>query len=494
MKVLFACTELYPLLKTGGLADVATALPTALIAEGVDVRRLLPAFAELEAGVDLRGPALPLAGPGGPAVLHELQPPPRLLPGRLVATGESVYLLDAPALFHRPGGPYLDPNRVEWTDNADRFALLSWAAAWLAQGGDPAWQPDLLHAHDWHTGLAPLYLTLSGARPAAPTVSTVHNLAYQGLLPLHTGARLGLPPSVLQVSGIEFHGQLSFMKAGLQFAQAITTVSPRYAQEIMTPEQGCGLDGVLRAHQGQLCGILNGVDYAVWNPATDPRIAHRYDATHLAGKARNKRALQQQFGLVPRAEALVCGVVSRLSEQKGLHLLPDVLDDLVARGGQLVVQGTGDAALVQALQAAAVRHPGQVGLHLAYDEPTAHCIVAGADVLLVPSRYEPCGLTQLYAMGYGTLPLVHAVGGLADTVTDASLENLDDGSASGFVFHEFSSAALARALRRAFALQRRPADWAAAQRHAMALRFDWQHAAQAYRSLFATLMHQAPAT
>ncbi|WP_291012488.1 glycogen synthase GlgA [Hydrogenophaga sp.] len=493
MKVLFACTELYPLLKTGGLADVATALPTALQAEGNEVRRLLPAFAALQAGVEIKGPALALSGQGGPALLGEMQPAPRLLLGRLVSTGEPLYLLDAPALFHRPGGPYLDPDGREWADNAERFALLSWAAAWLALGGDPAWQPDVLHAHDWHTGLAPLYLHLSHAQPCPPTVFTVHNLAYQGLFPLKAGLHLGLPPSVLQVTGAEFHGQLSFMKAGLQYAQAITTVSPRYAVEITTPEQGCGLDGVLRAHQGQLHGILNGVDYAVWNPATDPRIEHRYDASHLAGKALNKQALQRQFGLTARSDALVFGVVSRLSEQKGLHLLHEVLDELVAQGGQLVVQGTGDPGLVDALQQAAARHPGEVGLHLVYDEPTAHRIVAGSDVLLVPSRYEPCGLTQLYAMGYGTLPLVHAVGGLADTVTDASLENLDDGTASGFMFDEFTSAAMARAVRRAFALHRRPTDWTAAQRNAMALRFDWQHAAQAYQSLFSTLIPRAPA-
>jgi starch synthase len=491
VKVLFACTELYPLLKTGGLADVATALPTALQTEGHDVRRLLPAFAALQAGIEIDGPALTLTGPDGPALLGELQPAPRLLRGRLIATNEPLYLLDAPTLFHRPGGPYLDPDGREWADNAERFALLSWAAAWLAAGGDPAWQPDVLHAHDWHTGLAPLYLALSGAQPRPPSVFTVHNLAYQGLFPLQIAPRLGLPPSVLQITGAEFHGQLSFMKAGLQYAQAITTVSPRYAVEITTPEQGCGLDGVLRARQGQLHGILNGVDYAVWNPATDPRIEQRYDASHLEGKARNKSALQQQFGLRARSDALVFGVVSRLSEQKGLHLLPEVLDELVQLGGQLVVQGTGDPGLVEALQQAADRHPGQVGLHFVYDEPTAHRIVAGSDVLLVPSRYEPCGLTQLYAMGYGTLPLVHAVGGLADTVTDTSLENLDDGSASGFVFHGFNSAAMARAVRRAFALHRRPADWTAVQRNAMALRFDWQHAAQAYHSLFSTLIPPA---
>jgi starch synthase len=494
VKVLFACTELYPLLKTGGLADVAAALPAALQAEGCEVRRLLPAFTALQAGVEPAGPPLPLSGPGGPALLGELRPTPRLLPGRLAATGELLYLLDAPVLFHRPGNPYLDADGLEWPDNAERFALLSWAAAWLAGGGDPSWQPDLLHAHDWHTGLAPLYMQLSQAPARPPAVFTVHNLAYQGLFSMQAAARLGLPPSVLQMNGVEFHGQLSFMKAGLQYAHAITTVSPGYAREITTPEQGCGLDGVLRARQAQLFGILNGVDYGVWNPATDPFIGQRYDTPGLAGKAHNKQALQQLFDLQPSPNALVFGVVSRLSEQKGLHLLPEVLDELVRRGGQLVVQGTGDAALVTTLQQAAERHPGQVGLRLAYDEPMAHRIIAGSDVLLMPSRYEPCGLTQLYAMRYGTLPLVHAVGGLADTVTDCSLENIDDGSATGMVFNDFTGESLLDALRRAFALHRRRVDWANVQRNAMTLRFDWKHAAQAYRALFSRLTSSLAAT
>lgn len=490
MKVLYACTELFPLLKTGGLADVAAALPAALRAERCDVRLLLPAFPALQAVFEPTEADRILAGPDGPALLRELQTPPRIQCGRLTTTGETVYLLDAPDQFHRPGGPYLDEAGHEWPDNAERFALLGWAAAWLSLGADPSWRPDVLHLHDWHTALAPLYMQLSRTGTRPPAVFTVHNLAYQGLFPLAAAPRLGLPPAVLQMHGVEFHGRLSFMKAGLQYADAITTVSPRYATEITTPEQGCGLDGVLRARKEHLHGILNGVDYAIWNPATDTLIEQRYDVRNLSAKAGNRLALQRLCGLEASPDALVFGVVSRLSEQKGLHLLPDVLEEMLGQGGQLVVQGTGDPALEQLLQQAAARHPGRVSLRLAYDEAMAHRIIAGSDVLLMPSRYEPCGLTQLYALRYGTLPLVHAVGGLADTVTDCALENLDDGSATGMCFDEFSPAGLRRALRRAFALRRRQADWRKAQRNAMALRFDWQQAARAYHALFSRLTNR----
>jgi starch synthase len=274
------------------------------------------------------------------------------------------------------------------------------------------------------------------------------------------------------------------MKAGLQFSDALTTVSPRYAREITTPEQGCGLDGVLRHRSDRLSGILNGVDYSVWNPASDPLVETPYEYNRMAGKAGAKRALQRLLGLEQRADALLFGAVSRLSDQKGFHLVPAVLDDLVARGGQLVVLGSGDPGIEAALREAAARHPGQAALRVGYDETLAHGIMAGADLLLVPSRFEPCGLTQMYALRYGALPLVHGVGGLADTVTDSTPATLEDGSASGFVFHAFNADALRHAMQRAFALHRRPADWARAQRHAMQLRFDWKVAAQAYCGLY----------
>ena len=489
MNILYVCTEIYPLLKTGGLADVGAALPAALRAAGCEVRILLPAFASIAAGVCADGPALALPDVGGPDVLRTLAQAPVLVPGHVIASGQPVYLLDAPALYRREGGPYQDADAQEWSDNAARFALLGWAAAALGYGADPQWQPDVVHAHDWHAALAPLYLKLlAGDRPAKPSVFTVHNLAYQGLFPANSCAELGLPASLFKVDALEYHGLLSFMKAGLQFADAITTVSPRYAQEITTPEQGCGLDGVLRERQERLSGILNGVDYELWNPSTDPLLTAHFDVARMSGKARVKRALQRLMGLEERADALLFVAVSRLSEQKGLHLLPAILPELIERGGQLVILGNGDAAIELSLREALAGHPGQAALQIGYDEALAHRIIAGADVILVPSRFEPCGLTQLYGLRYGALPLVHAVGGLADTVTDCSLEAMDDGSASGFVFHEFSADALRGAMRRAFALRRRPADWRAVQRRAMQQRFDWQAPALAYCALYQQLL------
>jgi starch synthase len=483
MKVLYACAELFPLLKTGGLADVSAALPPALLAEGCDVRLVMPAFPAIVEGTGRRKTvaALP-AGPAAPAA--------NIVRGQLKGSGLTVYLVDAPALFQRPGNPYLDASGREWPDSAQRFAVLGWAAACLGFGLDPGWAPDVVHGHDWHTGLAPAYVRAQAqARKAAgpATVFTIHNLAYQGVFGPATYGSLGLPPAMFGIDGVEFHGQVSFMKAGLQFSDRITTVSPTYAREILSPEQGWGLDGVLRARESVLSGILNGVDYGVWSPAADVLLAEPYDHDRLAGKAVAKAQLQQRLGLEAAPQALVFGVVSRLTEQKGLHLVPQVLDDLVARGGQLAVLGAGDAAIEQAFRAAAARHPGRVAMHVGYDEPLAHTVVAGSDVILVPSLFEPCGLTQLYGLRYGTLPLVRGVGGLADTVTDSSLENLHDGSATGMVFNDFTAAGLHAAVRRTFALRARPTDWAAVQQRGMQQRFDWRVAAQAYLRLYREL-------
>lgn len=493
-KVLYVCSEVYPLLKTGGLADVSAGLPPALAAEGADVRLLLPAFPSVVAGVTPEGP--PLRVPAGDSTGLPLGlgprpgtaqgPNPWLQRGHITSTGLSVWLLHAPGLYERAGNPYLDEAGRPWPDAAEQFAWLGWAAALLGTGLDRDWRPDVVHAHDWHAGLALAYLRqlgLGNAKKPA-TVFTIHNLAYQGVFPAAVRERLGLPDALFLLNGLEYHGQVSFMKAGLKYSDAITTVSPTYAREITGHEQGCGLDGVLRKRHAVLHGILNGVDDAVWNPAHDPQVVPGYDAEHLDGKAQAKARLQKQMKLKPLKSALLFCVVSRLTEQKGLHLLPGVVDELVRRGGQLVVLGTGDAAIVAALQACADRHPGQVALHIGYDEALSHGVIAGSDVILVPSRYEPCGLTQLYGLRYGTLPLVRAVGGLADTVTDCSLENLDDGSASGFVFRDLDETSLLAALRRAFALHRRQADWRAVQRHAMGLRFDWARAAQAYLQVY----------
>jgi len=504
LNVLQVCAEVYPLLKTGGLADVCAALPPALAAQGADVRLLLPAFPALVAGVTPRGPALPLPPGGsmglpaglGPVAASAQGAAPWLQAGHLNGSALPVWLLHAPGLYGQEGNPYVDAQGQPWGNSAERFAWLGWAAALLGSGLCPTWHPDVVHAHDWHTGLAPAYLNKlrKHGRPTAASVFTIHNLAYQGVFDPEVRTALGLPDSLFHMQGLEYHGQVSFMKAGLKYSQAITTVSPTYAREITGHEQGCGLDGVLRKRQAQLHGILNGVDNTVWNPAADPVVQPGFDATDLGGKAQAKARLQQRMGLKVKAKALVFTVVSRLTEQKGLHLLPAVIDELVQRGGQLAVLGTGDAGIEAALHQAQNRHPGQVALHIGYDEALAHTLIAGADVIMVPSRYEPCGLTQLYGLRYGTLPLVRAVGGLADTVVDCSLEHLDDGSASGFVFQHLDVTGLQAALRRAFALYRRPADWRAVQRHAMGLRFDWDRAATAYQHVYRQALadHRTP--
>jgi len=478
MRVLQVCAEIFPLLKTGGLADVAGALPAALSAAGADARVLLPGFAPILAG--LQNPALVAELPARGEV-----PAARLLHGELPACGTRGYVIDAPGLYLREGGPYADARQQPFGDNHLRFARLGWAAAELAAGIDPLWRAELVHAHDWHAGLAPACIKALSA-PAA-TVYTVHNLAYQGSFDAGQFSQLGLPAAFFQPEGLEFYGQINFMKAGLYFADRLSTVSPTYAREIQGPEQGMGLDGLLRARAGVLHGILNGVDAAVWHPSQDALIEAPYDAKKLAGKARCKAALQTRLGLAEDATAPLFVVVSRLAEQKGLPLVLQALPGLVARGGQFALLGSGDPGMEAAFKALAQAHPQAVAVRIGYDEPFAHQLVAGGDVIMVPSRFEPCGLTQLYGLAYGTLPLVRRVGGQADTVVDSSLETMDAGDATGFVFDDFTDAGLDAALRRAFALFRRKADWKAVQRQAMAQRHDWAVAAQAYLGVY----HQA---
>ncbi len=501
MHVLYVCTEVFPLLKTGGLADVSAALPHALHQEGAQVTLLLPGFPALQAGFDATGPAVRLPVRGNPALPTGLGPhwadaatTPTLQAGLLRDSGQPTLLLTAPALFGREGNPYLDPQGQPWPDNPLRFAWLGWAAALVGAGlvpGLPGMDapPDVVHGHDWHAGLAMAYLQqLKGRAPHTPaSVFTVHNLAYQGLCGPEWLGPLGLPPSVFGLQGLEFFGQVSFMKAGLQFADALTTVSPGYAREITEPDQGCGLDGLLRHRQDRLHGILNGVDDRVWNPEHDALAPHTFSASDLGGKTHAKAALQTELALQVAPSAPLLVVVSRLTEQKGLHLLPEVVDDWVHQGGQLAVLGTGDATIENALAQCAQRHPHQVALRLGYHEALAHRLMAGGDAIAVPSRFEPCGLTQLYGLRYGTLPVVRAVGGLADTVTDCRLEAIDDGSATGIVFHDFSALGLRTALQRTLALYRRPADWAKVQQNAMAQRFGWRDAARAYLRLYQSL-------
>ncbi|MBC7514303.1 MAG: glycogen synthase GlgA [Herminiimonas sp.] len=472
MLVLHVCAEVFPLLKTGGLADVTAALPPALIARGCDVRLLLPGFPAICDGVVQRRLVVTLPECFGASVV-------RLTLGRL-PSGVQAYVIEAPELYDRPGNPYADANNHAYGDNHRRFALLGWVAAQLAKGLDPTWKAQVVHAHDWHAGLAAAYMKAdanSQGRKLAASVITVHNLAYQGVFGYDTFHELGLPDTFFGIDGIEFHGQVSFLKAGLFYADRITTVSPTYAQEIQQPEQGCGLDGLLRTRAADLVGILNGVDAAIWSPARDAIIATQYDADTLEGKALCRTALQTETGLALQDAAPVFGVVSRLTDQKGLQLVIAKMETILALGGQLVLLGTGDAALEAAFVALAAAHPTAVSVEIGFDEAKAHRIVAGCDVILVPSHFEPCGLTQLYGLAYGTLPLVRHVGGLADSVVDCTAQNLAAATATGFVFDAFTPAAFADAVRRAFALFERRNDWGRVQQQAMQQCFGWDAAA-----------------
>jgi starch synthase len=486
MRVLQVAAEIFPQVKTGGLADVMGALPQALAAAGADVRLLLPGLPPILDALNAPQAVCEVGPQFGAARV-------RLVRGRLPQSRVNTYVVDAPYLYRRGGGPYLSADSNEWPDNLQRFALLGWVGAHLAAGElDPLWVPEIVQAHDWHAGLTCAYMH-AHAPTTAQSVFTVHNLAYQGLFPQHDFALLGLPHRYLSAQALEFHGQMSFMKAGLNFARHITTVSPSYAREIATPEFGHGLDGVIRARAGEVSGVLNGVDRKIWDPVQDAALPARYDAERMAGKGACKTELQRSLGLELRADVPLFAVVSRLSEQKGLDLLLGAMPALLEQGAQLVLQGTGDARLEHAYRELAQRWPARVGVRIGYDEAQAHRITAGADVMLVPSRFEPCGLTQLYGLRYGSLPLVRRVGGLADTVVDATDEALEAGTATGFAFDAAHSAALEQAMRRALELFRQPQRWQRVQRQAMAQEFSWDGAAQHYLALYQRLLSGLPA-
>ena len=488
MRILQLSAEIFPLLKTGGLADVAGALPAALHAQGVETRVLLPGFPAILGALQHRAAVDHFRTPWGEQGLVLYGELPAI---RVGGQPLRAYVLDAPDLFDRPGNPYLDDKGRPYADNLRRFAALGWAAAHLGTDLDRHWRPDLVHGHDWHAGLAMAALHWQHRRhglPRVPTVFTVHNLAYQGLFERREFADLGLPPEAFDIEGLEFYGQVSFMKAGLYYADRITTVSPTYAREIQTADQGCGLDGLLRTRQHRLSGILNGVDAAVWSPATDALLPARYDAADLGGKAACKAAFQAQVGLDVEAGAPLFTVVSRLTEQKGLHLVEAGIETLVAAGAQLFVQGTGEPGLEEAFTRASARWPGRVATFLGYDEALAHRVFAAGDVTLVPSRFEPCGLTQMYGLTYGCVPLVRGVGGLADTVVDADLATLEDGTATGVVFHDFSAGGFVHAVRCALALYRRPQDWARVQQRGMGQVLGWEKAAGEYVGVYRGLL------
>lgn len=480
MRILHVASEIFPLIKTGGLADVLGSLPPALARRGLDVRVLLPGFPAVLDGVANLRPVTRIGPVFGAATVT-------LCTGRLPDSKLPAYVIDAPFLFRREGNPYTDPDGHDWNDNHRRFGLLGWTAAHLASGElDADWVPDVVHAHDWHAGLTPVYIMQNpGLR--MPTVFTVHNLAFRGIFPMDSHYDLDLPTRRLNPRGLEFNGNICFMKAGLIYSNRITTVSPSYAREICTPEFGCGLDGVMRERTGDLSGILNGVDYAVWNPG-DAKIAKPYSIDDLSGKAVCKRALQMEFGLSVEARGPLFAVVSRLTSQKGMDLLLAALPELLQEEAQLLVLGTGDGDLEAGFRYAASANPDNVAVCIGYDESMSHRFMAGADILLVPSRFEPCGLTQLYALRYGTLPLVRRVGGLADTVVDVNDDNLAQDKATGFVFGEASRHTLGTRIREACRFYREDeSGWTKVQRRAMQQDFSWDDSAANYEELYRSL-------
>lgn len=481
MQILFPVSELYPYVKTGGLADVAEALPKALTALGHDPRLLIPAYPAVKAAItsvravfddaDLFG--------GGPA---------RLWLAALEGLPMPAYLLDSDGLFERPGGPYQRPGGGDWPDNPRRFAALSWAAARIGWDGADGWRPDVIHGHDWQTGLMPAYLAAfqrsDPHRRRPGTVLTIHNLAYQGQFAPSVFGELGLPADFAGLYGVEYYGGVGFLKAGLLMADRVTTVSPTYADEIRRPETGFGLDGLLRGRRGRVSGIVNGVDTSVWNPADDPFLPARYDATDLAGKAVCKAQLQAEMDLTPDAHAPLFGAVARLTYHKGLDLLLGATAGLVAGGGQLVLLGSGEPALEAGFRDLAAAYPGRVAVRIGYDEGLSHRIQAGADSILVPSRSEPCGLTQLYALRYGSPPLVRRTGGLADTVVNAEPWAVAEGVATGFQFDDATPGALAGTLAWAMERYRDGVTWPRLQATGMAIDVGWGASAEAYLTLY----------
>jgi starch synthase len=466
---------LFPWVKTGGLGDVMAALPPALNAVGVEARLLVPGFTALLDAL----PATDVARLHTPFAAERV----RLSLARLPENGQPVYLIDHPAFYDRPGGPYSAPDGGEWGDNFRRFALLGWIAAAIGQGADPNWQPQIVHGHDWHAGLAPTYLKAAGSPTAS--IFTVHNLAYQGFYGADVFGQLALPLHFFSINGVEYFGGLSFMKAGLFYADRITTVSPTYAQEIQTAGFGMNLDGLLRTRSSVLSGILNGVDAQIWSPETDKTLPRPYGLNDaVAGKAAAKAELQRLFGLDPTPDAPLFGAVTRLTWQKGFDLLLEALPGMVGLGGQLVLLGTGEGNIERGFGAAAASNPGRVGAMIGFDEALSHLIIAGSDVMLVPSRFEPCGLTQLYALRYGALPLVRRTGGLADTVVDSNAMTLADGTATGFAFEDGFADALFHAVQRAVSLYPEKASWQRVMRQAMTRDFSWAAAAREYAALY----------
>jgi len=476
MRILHVASECFPFVKVGGLGDVMGALPQALRAQGADVRILLPGFPGVMQGIEFKGEAFSIYGTPGVGEATVMK-------GRTPA-GVPVYVVDVPALYDHPGNPY-----AERGDSHFKAAALSWVAAQMGIHGDNAgWQPQVVHAHDWQAGLTPMYLAVANV-PCAASVISIHNLAYQGIYPEGLRWDLRVPPEAFHMNGAEYHGFINFLKAGIAYANRVSTVSPTYGWEIQTPENGCALDGLLRQRSQDLRGILNGVDYEHWSPSKSPFIEDHFSTELPAGKRICKNKLQQEMGLDEAAGAPLFGLVSRLAPQKGLDMMLDNVDYMLSLGAQFVLLGTGDHALEAAFADRAASRPWQMAARIGYDEGLAHRIIAGSDVLLVPSRQEPCGLTQMYALKFGTLPLVRRTGGLADTVVDATPEAVEADQATGFVFERESAWVLGETIGRACALFReKPKVWKQIQHHAMRQDFSWRNSAKHYLEMYRELI------
>lgn len=479
MQVLSVASEIYPLIKTGGLADVTGALPAALAEHGIAVRTLVPGYPSL------------LSRLGKVKAVRRYDALFGATASVLAAkVGElDLLVLDAPEFFNREGGPYGDLTGTDWNDNWRRFAALSQVGADIAADGIKGWRPRLVHAHDWQAAMTAAYMRFGPAH-TVPKVVTIHNLAFQGRFGPDVFAGLGMPPEAWGVDGVEYYGGIGYLKAGLVSADAITTVSPTYAEEIRSPAQGMGLDGLINGRADRLHGILNGVDTAIWDPTADGLIARHFSARALTGRTANRRALEKHFGL-DQDNAPLFIIVSRLTWQKGMDLVAQAIDHLVGLGGKLAVLGAGDHPLEGAFLAAADRHRGRVGAHIGYDEPLSHLMQAGGDAILIPSRFEPCGLTQLYGLRYGCVPVVARAGGLADTVIDANEAAVGAGAATGVVFAPSDALALHGAIARTIRLHGDKGQWQAMQRAGMRADFSWSHSAARYAALFRSLIQGA---
>lgn len=485
LRILFVTPEVFPLCKTGGLGDISAALPAALHMLKTDIRLLLPGYPSVLAGLKSKRTIARFE-------LSPHFPPAKLLSARLQISNTSLslplYVIRCPELYQREGGIYQDDNGYDWPDNAQRFGLLSKIGALLASDASPlAWMPDVVHCNDWQSGLTPAYLHSHAGKKAA-SLMTLHNLAFQGNFPPNEVEKLGLPAESFNMYGLEYYGNLSFLKAGIYYADHISTVSPNYAQEIQREPLGFGLQGLLAARSDTMSGIINGIDTAIWNPKTDPYLAKKYSSRSLSAKTVNKLTLQQQMGLEQNPAVPLLGVVSRLTYQKGSDMLQQIIPLLIDLPAQLVLLGSGEIELEQQLIALSQTFPTKIAVRIDYDEALSHLITAGADCFLMPSRFEPCGLNQMYSQHYGTPPIVHATGGLVDTVTDLTPETLVNKSASGFLFHDMSIDAFMIAIKRAIDTYHDAKLWKKLQRNGMHKDFSWQASATTYRAVYTQLM------